>query len=822
MSIDKELQHQIIEQLQEYSIFCILNDNFTIIHCNTQFESLLGYKQNQLEGIKLNDIAYNTSKEAFQLIEESLTDKCLWKGELQFKSRYSGKVWLDTTIKPVNSDKEEKKTYYIAFFINSSDKRDLINRLKQRAHRQGLIAILGQVSLSNIPVVDLLEQTLSVVCGSLNVSSGIILELAVNGRSALVKASYNTGHIHTNKTVLSVHNDNMLGFTINSDTPVISESFSNEKRFKIPSSLNSNIYKSGTCLVIGDKNYPFGILILLSETESLRTYDEINFLQSICNILAEAIYRKNIEISLKHERELSRRYLDVAEVIIIVLDTHERILLANQFASNLLGYSQQDLAGMNFIEIFIPDSHKNKARDNLNKLLHNQPIDNENIDIHGNIIPVITKSRKLRYIKWRSSLIYDESNKISSILSSGEDITDLLDYEEEQKKLERQLSQAQKMEAVGMLAGGIAHDFNNILASILGFSDLAIEALPTLDTKLHKYLMHIRNSGLKAKDIIEQMQNINLQDDASTQAIMLPTLLKSTLKMLRSALPSSIDIKLNIQDDMPSAYASASKFNQLVMQLLINARNAISGKGTIVISLGTDDLSTARCVTCGEQLNGEYAYLSIDDDGPGIDKASLTKSLSPNDSSPSRSGLNTVNEIIHTSKGHLLINSQKLNPDHSRTGTQIKVLFPLEKASDTHNYSTTNEIDMACILRNRIMIVDDENSVASYMGELFRNTGFEVSVFCDSIEALNEFKKNHQKYDLVITDQTMPAMTGDILAGHMLNINPDLPVILCTGHSSGITKDTVEGLHIRGFLKKPVESSELLHLAVTLLSEQQH
>lgn len=819
MSIDKILQEQLSEKLLECSISCILDDSFSIIHSNKQFEQLLGYNNFQLEGKNLQTLSENLNSSSFDLIKESLAANNIWNGELQLSSCHAHNIWLDTSIQSVTIGEGNK--YYIALFINSNQKRELIDRLKQRAHRQGLIAIMGQVSLSNIPIVDLLEQTLSVVCGSLNVSSGMILELAVNGNSALIKACYNTEHVQAGESVISIDSNDMLDFTLNSTTPVASESFKNETRFSIPTLMNSSRYQSGTCLIIGDRNYPFGIFCLLSDSESSRSIDEINFLQSICNILAEAIYRKNMEASLKYERELSRRYLDVAEVIIIVLDTKERMLLANKFASDLLGYSQTELAGMNFIEAFIPESLRARVRDNLDKLIHNQPLENETIDIHGNIIPVITRSGKTRQIKWRSSLIYNESNTVTSILSSGEDITDLLMHEEEQKKLEQQLSQAQKMEAVGMLAGGIAHDFNNILASILGFSELAIEALPESETKLKTYLTHIHNSGFKARDIIEQMQNINLQDDASSRAIMLPALLKSTLKMLRSALPSSIDIKLDIREDMPAAFASASRFNQLIMQLLINARNAMAGKGKIIISLGTDNFSNTCCLSCGEKLKGEYAYLCIEDNGPGIDTTALANSLKPSDTSISLRGLNTVNEIIHTSKGHLLIDSKQLNSTYTSAGTRIRALFPLEKPEYRSATDANASIDMSCILHNRIMIVDDENSVASYMGELFKNTGFEVSVFCDSIEALHEFENNSQAYDLVITDQTMPAMTGDILSRHMLEMKPDIPIILCTGHSSVITEESVHDMHIRGFLKKPVDSSELLQLAISLLSEQQ-
>lgn len=818
MPIDKQLQSHLLEQIQDLSTICILDNNYHIIYCNNNFYKLLDYTEDELSNryfFQLFDIHGNNKLHEF--IQYTLANDNTWKGEIHLYHSNQNTICLDTVISPTSSEDNEK--YYIAHFTNATEKRRLIENLKHRAHRQGLIAILGQVSLSNIPVNDLLEQTLAVICGALESTSGMILELAVNARSALVKTSYNVDHISVGRTVISVERNNLLGYTLNSESPVVSNSFEEESRFTIPDKIRGNDkYHSSTSLLIGGRNYPFGLLILLSDQENSLKFDEFNFLQSICNILAESINRKNMEASLKYERELSRHYLDVAHVIIIVIDTHERILLANQHASSVLGLNQNDLAGMNFIDFFIPEDQRNSFRKNFHELLEKPETHMNQIDIFGNTTPVVTRKQEIRQIKWRSSTLFDEHGIPTSVIYAGEDITEQLLHEQEQKELEKQLSQAQKLEAIGMLAGGIAHDFNNILASILGFSELAIETINDPSSKLNSYLSYIRESGLKARDIIEQMQNINLHDDASSQLIMLPTLLKSSLKMLRSALPTSIDFQVNIKPDMPAAYVNTAKFNQLLMQLLVHSRDSINGKGLIRVRLEDQFVTDVTCITCGELLSDHYAVLSIEDDGPGLSRQELAQILHGVPSS--QKGLLLTNDIVHSSHGHMLIDSILLDPTSTCIGSCIRVFFPTENVPSIRQVMRPRDLDLSRIQNQKIMIVDDENSVASFMGELFRNAGFDPEIYCDSLLAFSTFSQNPDVYDLIITDQTMPAMTGDILATKALDIRPDIPIILCTGHSTTITEDEAHRLHIRGFLKKPIDSAQILSLVISLLSEK--
>jgi len=819
MSLQKDLDPSLLEHTLSYLNICIFNDDLSIYYVNNNFCSLIGYNKEELNDknfLQLNH--HDKANTNYDFLLNTIQQGEIWKGELQLHHKNDSVVHLDTTIKPVNI--ESHPTRYIASFIDIQHSKQLIENLKQRAHQQGLIAILGQISLHNIPISDLLEQALAVVCGSLEVNSGAILEISVNGKKALIRTSYNAPNLHAGKTIIDIKANSLLSRAINSETPIVYEATTNDNNHNTPDVFITSDYQFAALTIIGDIKYPFGVFAILSNTPRLLNIDETHFLQSVCNILAEAINRKNMEKALRHEQQLSKKYLDVAEIIFIVLDRHERILLANRHAAATLGFSQSDLSGLSFFDEFTSAADRNKARNQFYKLLNDEKTDKNNLSTYENASPVINKQNETRFIKWKNSTLHDDEGRVNSVLYSGEDVTEILKYEREQKILEKQLSQAQKMEAVGMLAGGIAHDFNNILASILGFSDLAFEELDKDNKKLYEYLSQIKASGIKARDIIAQMQSINLQDETPNKATVLPSLLKGTLQMLRSALPSSIDMQLNIKNNIPAAFINPSKFNQIVMHLLTNARNALQGKGKISIDLSMIEFSNNVCSACQENINNKYIVFSIRDNGPGFNDDDLNNILH-NIKPTGISGLPLVSKLVHESSGHIIISNIKSADAPESHETCVQLLFKISDEISHKNISPSKDkLDLKKLGEKHLMIVDDENSVATYMGELFRGAGFKVSVFCDSVEALDEFKHKPSDYDLIITDQTMPVLTGDLLAEKILKLNSDLPIIICSGHNDLFHKNTTEELNASVLLKKPVDSSELLHTVVNLLSEK--
>ncbi len=809
-SIDKDL----LEHLYECSNICLLDDSYSITYCNKNFNSLTGYSDNELNGINIiNIIHHDKSNNVYKFIIDTINNGETWKGELQFKHKNNQLIWLDSIIKPILS--KTKKKRYLANFIDISQQKQLIDNVKQRSHRQCLIAILGQISLNNIPVQELIEQTLSVVCGSLSVNIGIIIEINQQNNSAIVCSSYNSSQRISNHTPININKNNILGKTLHSSQPIHCNSFSNEDRFTIPDEFLCEDANSGIFFLIGEKKSPFGVFALLSKQPKKLNIDETYFLQAICNIIAEASSRQLAEQNLRYERELSRSYLDVAEVIILIVDTNKKIILINNYASMTLGYSQDELKGLNFIETLIPEKYKKSSNEKFNDILSNHNISNDSFKIYNNVSSIITKQNNTRYIRWRSSSLMDDSN-IDYILFSGEDITEILKHEKEEKHLQKLLYQAQKTEAVGMLAGSIAHDFNNILTSILGFTELALDKNSSNPDKQYKYLNRIQASAIKARNIIEQMQSINLQNDTPNNAILLPSLLKSSLQMLHSTLSQSIVIQTDINNNIPAVKINAPKFNQMIMHLLSNASTALNGEGSIKISLKIEDIINSQCNCCNEIINEKYVVLTIHDNGPGINIMTLNDIFSKPDNDHI-SGLSFISHITHEKEGHIIISNIKLNNNDITSGTCVKLLFKIVRHESDNDHHQTNSIDFSEIQQKHIMIIDDESTLASYLGELLNSAGFISHVFSDPVDAFRKFENSPDDFDLIISDQTMPVLTGDALAKKMIHLRSDIPIIIINGQEDLLTNEIANDLQIQALFKKPVDSAELLHTVVSLL-----
>jgi len=798
-------------------IICTLDKNLNFTYANQKFCDTFSCNHEQLTNKNLRDFLDSSKASSnHQLLIHTLQKNNIWIGELQIKTRTGNIIWLDSTIKPSIGENTEQQ--FIGIFVDISSTKELINSLKQRAHQQGLIAILSQLSLNNIPVQDLLDQTLAVICGSLNIKKGMILKFTDD--HALTVNTYNTQHCIAHETSIQIDKNSIFELVRHTASPIVSDSLKTDSRFEVPDELSQENSESAIFILIGDKKFSYGTLVLFTDSSYDLKRDESSFLKTISNILAEAINRNRIEAALKEERKKSKMYLDVAKFLILVLDIQGNILLANRHAAEVLGQPQDNLLGINFIDNFIPPELVDKVHSNYQNIVAQIEVDEDLHDIQGNVTCIIDHHKKEHFIRWRSTPITNNEGQVTSVLSSGEDITEMLAYEKEQRRLEKELNQAHKMEAIGILAGGIAHDFNNILASILGFTDLSIEQLEQLDqpdSKIHQYLTHVREAGIKARDIIAQMQNINLQDESISTPILLPSLLKSTLKMLRSALTSSIAVNVNIANDMPAVFTNAAKFNQLMMQLLVNAKNALDNKGNIDISMNLETIQQSHCDYCGQAINDKYVVLSILDNGPGISTEAIIEVVKNTVLNSKNSGLSSVSRVMHDAGGHMQIRSNLTNPEMRSQGTDIRLLFKIASEDDQEKQRNKSDIDLSSITSKHLMIVDDENSVATFLGELFRNTGFKVSVFGDPVDAVRNFENDPEDYDLIITDQIMPALTGDLLASKMLSIREDLPIILCSGHSDKMNAEKAREINIRGFVKKPVDSAELLHLVVDLL-----
>ena len=402
------------------------------------------------------------------------------------------------------------------------------------------------------------------------------------------------------------------------------------------------------------------------------------------------------------------------------------------------------------------------------------------------------------YLFVRASTLQDSQGNIVGAIESIRDITD-------RRRLESQLRQAQKMEAIGTLAGGIAHDFNNILASMMGFTEMA--ARETRRAVRNDYLEQVLKACERAKNLVNQILAFSRQRERERRPVDIRLVLKEALILLRASLPSTVAIKTDIAGEEMLVLADPTEIHQIIMNLCTNAAQAMHETGGVIaISLSRAEIHHLVRAYHADLREGSYVRFSVSDTGPGIAAGIKEKIFDPffttkKDKEGTGLGLSVVYGIVKNVGG--VIDVQSL-PGH---GTTFEVYLPC--ASPEINIPESEQIENDCRGHERILFVDDEAMLVKMAKLFFESMGYSIMVTTSSPEALHLFQENPDGFDLVITDMTMPQMTGAELSLAILKIRPEMPIILCTGYSSGINTETAKKLNIREFLMKPISLNEL-------------
>ena len=391
--------------------------------------------------------------------------------------------------------------------------------------------------------------------------------------------------------------------------------------------------------------------------------------------------------------------------------------------------------------------------------------------------------------------------------------------EEKQASLQIQLQQAQKMEAIGQLTGGIAHDFNNILASMLGFTELCtLRANEIGDDAIKRYLNEISKSGERARDLVAQMLTFSREGQAGSSPLQLEPIINDSITMLEHIVPSNIKLHIDIDAGLPAVMSNPVQVHQLLMNLCINARDAIENNGTIDISLKRIKANERKCSSCHDQLKGEYIDLSVKDSGNGIDQKTLERIFDPFFTTKAVGkgtgmGLSVVHGIMHEHGGHIQVDSS------TDQGTTFHLMFLPAEEQTTAIQDTAGKPESITgkQIKGHALIVDDELSVATLIKELLGSAGCEATIETDSQKACTMILQQPDRFDLLITDQTMPNMTGMELIKEVFTVRPNLPVILCSGYSDQINEDSAKTIGIQNYMNKPLNIHDFLNKVGSLL-----
>jgi len=396
------------------------------------------------------------------------------------------------------------------------------------------------------------------------------------------------------------------------------------------------------------------------------------------------------------------------------------------------------------------------------------------------------------------------------------DITEQKRTEEERKKLKLQLQQAQKMESIGTLAGGIAHDFNNILSPIMMHSEMAMMELPP-DSPTQHNLEEICKSAERAADLVTQVLTFSRKGEGKRMAIKIIPILKDVLKMLRSSIPTTIDIQHNLTAESDAVFAEPTQIHQIILNLATNATHAMRETGGILkVSLVQEDLDRETAEQYSGLNPGSYLKLSMKDNGSGMDDEMIQKIFEPYFTTKELGegtgmGLAIVHGIVKSYDGDITVESEL------EKGTTFNVYLPrIEKDA------SSVEKPLAELSRGteRILFVDDEKIFVDIIQPMLEKLGYEVTARTNSLEALEAFRNNPEGFDLVITDMAMPNMTGKDLATEMMTIRPDIPIILCTGFSDQIDEYKAKEMGINVFLMKPIMIRQIANTIRELLDKK--
>ncbi|MCG8615594.1 MAG: response regulator [Desulfobacterales bacterium] len=516
--------------------------------------------------------------------------------------------------------------------------------------------------------------------------------------------------------------------------------------------------------------------------------DENNLPLYIDGVIFDVTAQKETETALADSRQEWQNIIENANVGIYRVTTGGKLLMLNRFMARLFGFGSvgemmDDIPNIQALYVNIED--RTRLVDGLVADKH----------VRGVEIPVRHRDGNTLWVRVDARMVAD---------TSGREVVEgfMLDITEE-KKLMTRIQQSQKMEAIGELSGGIAHDFNNILTPIIGMSEI-IANRPGLDQKIVNYANKINQSAHRAGELVKQILSFGRQAQFERVPVKLQPLIGEVRKLMRATIPSNIQMSYAVDASVGAVMADPTQMHQILMNLITNAYHAVEAMdGEITVELSACHQREGHP---GGLTAGVYARLIVADTGPGIPPDIFDKIFDPYFTTKKKGkgtglGLAVVYGIVKEHGGDIQVSTAV------GEGTRFEVLLPVTEQGDREVTQDTASPPKKG--NEHILLVDDEDAIVEMYGVQLERLGYKLTTFTSSTAALAAFSKTPDAFDLVITDMTMPKLTGDNLSAELLKIRPDIPIVICTGFSERMNDEIAAEIGVKGLLMKPVTRSEM-------------
>lgn len=501
--------------------------------------------------------------------------------------------------------------------------------------------------------------------------------------------------------------------------------------------------------------------------------------------------------------------LRYAPIGISLFDPAGNITQINDYALKMLGYGRDEILGRSFQSITHPDDYS-KGRDLFDQLMSGK-IENYRYDKR-----YLRKDGSEWWADVSTSALKSETGKITAMIGIAIDISEKIEAQNEHDRIQDQLWQSQKLEAVGTLAGGIAHDFNNILTAIIGYTELAISGVKDGGNS-EECLQQVKSASMRAKDLVRRILTLSRSGDNIKAPHRLLPIIGDSVRMIRATTPSTIEIIFRYDSGDKAVLCDSTQIQQVLLNLFTNANYAMKEKGgelSVIISDVNIDRALAALHKVGE---GEYIRIIVADTGTGMNRDILERIFDPFFTTKAPGigtglGLSVARGIILDHGGFITAESEE------GIGSRFCLYLPVTSAAEAE---VSGRIGDAVIRggNERLLVVDDEHIIAEMTRLLLQKFGYIVRTAPGGLEALELFRSSPGEFDLIITDQIMPRMTGLALAKEIKKIRPDIPVILCTGYSDTADPYKARELGITEFLSKPVINEDLAEAIRRALDE---